>query len=114
MTTSGLFRTTVCAVEVTVVTGPPGVLFVRAAALIVQLPFLKAVAPVAVLNEAVLKLIVTGAAAASASGATFVLASVCEATTVSLPLLPAPVQFMIRSTPRRRWLPGSTFSVTSI
>ena len=67
-----------------------------------------------VLNVAVLKLSVTGAEAPSASGATLAEAKLCVATTVSAPLLPLPEQFMMRSTPTRRWAPGSTLSVTSI
>src|SRR5512140_1661566 len=82
---------------------------VTALALSVHAPFLKATAPFAALNAAVLKLSVIGAVDSSAdNGATSPLATVCVATTVS-----APPQFMIRFTFESFCVPGSTLGVTS-
>src|SRR5579884_1609630 len=88
---------------------------VRARALMTHWPFLKAVAPVVELNAAVLKLSVTGAAAASAAIDVAADDRFCEATTVSLVAgkFAAALQFIRRSTPASFCVPGSTFNVTS-
>src|SRR5690349_1207042 len=112
ITTSGLLRTATRSVDF-VVTAVPEPDCVIACALIVQFPFLNDGTPLVVLNVAVLKLSVIGAEASSADGARFEDDVVCLATIVSVPVLPGPVQFMIRSTSLSFAEPGSTFKITS-